>query len=137
MRSMLNGVNSAGLTTTVQPQASAGAICHIPIIIGKFHGMMAHVLSADTRERFTGVTTLNLDQFLGVLLEQVRRTLEDSPPVRGTHSAPDFQSSPSGLHRYIHIRLTSQCNRSKGHLVAGSMSSEYSPRGGEPLWLRL
>ena len=39
--SAVSGVNSAGLSTTVQPQASAGAIFHIPIISGKFHGMIA------------------------------------------------------------------------------------------------
>ena len=41
MRSAVSGVSSAGLSTTVQPQASAGAIFHMPIMSGKFHGTMA------------------------------------------------------------------------------------------------
>ncbi len=34
-------VSSAGFNTTVQPQASAGAIFHMPIMSGKFHGTIA------------------------------------------------------------------------------------------------
>ena len=40
MRSALSGVNSAGLTTTVLPAASAGANPHPAIAIGKFQGTM-------------------------------------------------------------------------------------------------
>ena len=40
-RSAVSEVFSAGFTTTVQPQASAGAIFHMPIISGKFHGTIA------------------------------------------------------------------------------------------------
>jgi hypothetical protein len=39
--SAVSGVNSAGLSTTVQPQASAGATFHIAFISGKFHGTIA------------------------------------------------------------------------------------------------
>ena len=35
-----NGVNVAGLKTTVLPQTSAGAIFHDGIAIGKFQGVM-------------------------------------------------------------------------------------------------
>ncbi len=35
------GVNSEGLSTTVLPQASAGATFQDSIISGKFHGAMA------------------------------------------------------------------------------------------------
>ena len=41
MRSAVSGVSSAGLRTTVQPQASAGATFHMLIISGKFQGTMA------------------------------------------------------------------------------------------------
>ncbi len=34
-----SGVCWAGLTTTVQPAASAGAILRVPIAVGKFHGV--------------------------------------------------------------------------------------------------
>ncbi len=37
--SAVSGVNSAGLSTTVLPQAIAGAIFHASISSGKFHGM--------------------------------------------------------------------------------------------------
>ena len=36
-----NGVCSAGLTTTVQPAASAGATLRVIIAFGKFHGVIA------------------------------------------------------------------------------------------------
>ena len=36
----MSGVVSAGLSTTVLPQASAGAIFHASISSGKFHGMI-------------------------------------------------------------------------------------------------
>jgi hypothetical protein len=39
-RRAVNGVVSAGLSTTVLPQASAGAIFHAAISSGKFHGMI-------------------------------------------------------------------------------------------------
>ena len=39
-RSALSGVCSAGLSTIVQPAASAGAIFHAAISSGKFHGMI-------------------------------------------------------------------------------------------------
>ena len=38
--SAVNGVVSAGLSTTVLPAASAGAIFHASISSGKFHGMI-------------------------------------------------------------------------------------------------
>jgi hypothetical protein len=38
--SAVSGVVSAGLSTTVLPQASAGAIFHAAIRSGKFHGMI-------------------------------------------------------------------------------------------------
>jgi hypothetical protein len=36
-----SGVCSAGLTTTVQPAANAGATLRVIMAIGKFHGVMA------------------------------------------------------------------------------------------------
>ena len=48
-RSIDSGVSSAGLTTTVQPQANAGAIFHMPIISGKFHGTMAATTPTGSR----------------------------------------------------------------------------------------
>ena len=38
--SIESGVCFAGLTTIVQPAATAGAIFRVPIAIGKFHGVM-------------------------------------------------------------------------------------------------
>ena len=38
--SAVSGVVSAGLSTTVLPQASAGAIFHAAMSSGKFHGMI-------------------------------------------------------------------------------------------------
>ena len=35
-----SGVDDAGLTTIVQPAATAGPILRVPIAIGKFHGVM-------------------------------------------------------------------------------------------------
>jgi hypothetical protein len=37
------------LTTSVQPQASAGAIFHMPIINGKFHGTIAATTPTGSR----------------------------------------------------------------------------------------
>jgi uncharacterized protein (UPF0210 family) len=39
--SAVSGVCSAGLTTTVQPAASAGATLRVIIASGKFHGVIA------------------------------------------------------------------------------------------------
>ncbi len=39
-RSVVSGVRSAGLITTVQPAASAGAILRVAIASGKFQGVM-------------------------------------------------------------------------------------------------
>ena len=38
--SIVSGVSSAGLTTIVQPAATAGPIFRVPIASGKFHGVM-------------------------------------------------------------------------------------------------
>ena len=38
--SVVSGVSAAGLTTTVQPAARAGAIFRVAIASGKFHGVM-------------------------------------------------------------------------------------------------
>ncbi len=38
--SVVSGVSSAGLITTVQPAASAGAILRVAIANGKFHGVI-------------------------------------------------------------------------------------------------
>ena len=37
--SMVSGVSDAGLSTTVQPAASAGPILRVAIAAGKFHGV--------------------------------------------------------------------------------------------------
>ena len=37
---VVNGVNAAGLTTTVQPAARAGAILRVAMAKGKFHGVI-------------------------------------------------------------------------------------------------
>ena len=42
-------VSSAGFITTVQPQASAGASFHMPIIKGKFHGTIAATTPTGSR----------------------------------------------------------------------------------------
>ena len=39
MASAVSGVSAAGLSTTVQPAASAGAILRVAIAAGKFHGV--------------------------------------------------------------------------------------------------
>ena len=39
--SAVSGVAEAGLSTTVQPAASAGAILRVTIVAGKFHGVTA------------------------------------------------------------------------------------------------
>jgi hypothetical protein len=41
MASAVNGLAEAGLSTTVQPAASAGAILRVTIVAGKFHGVTA------------------------------------------------------------------------------------------------
>ena len=40
IRSAVSGVCSAGLSSTVQPAASAGPSFHAAISMGKFHGMI-------------------------------------------------------------------------------------------------
>jgi hypothetical protein len=42
-------VISAGFTIIVQPHASAGAIFHMPIISGKFHGTIAPTTPTGSR----------------------------------------------------------------------------------------
>jgi hypothetical protein len=42
MYSAVSGVSSAGLSTTVQPAASAGPILRVAIAAGKFHGVIEH-----------------------------------------------------------------------------------------------
>jgi hypothetical protein len=41
MASAVSGVSLAGLSTTVQPAASAGPILRVAIAAGKFHGVMS------------------------------------------------------------------------------------------------
>ena len=48
-RSAVSGVCSAGLSTTVFPQASAGATFHAAIDRGKFHGMIAPTTPTGSR----------------------------------------------------------------------------------------
>lgn len=45
----VSGVSSAGLQTTVQPAASAGAILRAIIAAGKFHGVMAATTPTGSR----------------------------------------------------------------------------------------
>ena len=42
-RSIVSGVSAAGLTTMVQPAATAGPILRVPIASGKFHGVIISV----------------------------------------------------------------------------------------------
>ena len=49
IRSADSEVSSAGFITMVQPQASAGASFHIPIISGKFHGTIAATTPTGSR----------------------------------------------------------------------------------------
>ncbi len=48
-RSAVSGVSSAGLSTTVQPAASAGPIFQAAISSGKFHGMIAPTTPTGSR----------------------------------------------------------------------------------------
>ena len=41
MITALNGVNSLGLSTTVQPAANAGATLHMIWLAGQFHGVIS------------------------------------------------------------------------------------------------
>ena len=41
--SIVSGVSWAGLTTIVQPAATAGPILRVPIASGKFHGVIIRV----------------------------------------------------------------------------------------------
>ena len=45
----VSGENSAGLCTTVQPQASAGAIFHVESMNGVFHGVITPTGPSGTR----------------------------------------------------------------------------------------
>ena len=49
----LAGTSSAGLKTTVQPYASAGATFHAGIAIGKFHGVMIPTTPSGSRSTST------------------------------------------------------------------------------------
>ena len=49
IRNSTSGVNSLGLTTTVQPVVSAAAIFQMPIISGKFHGTIAATTPTGSR----------------------------------------------------------------------------------------
>ena len=44
--SMVSGVSEAGLSTTVQPAASAGPILRVAIAAGKFHGVTSTAMPA-------------------------------------------------------------------------------------------
>ncbi|MNS79401.1 hypothetical protein D3C72_1130550 [compost metagenome] len=48
-RSAVSGVSSDGLSTTVQPAASAGATFHSAMASGKFHGTMAATTPTGSR----------------------------------------------------------------------------------------
>jgi hypothetical protein len=57
--SIESGVCFAGLTTIVQPAATAGPILRVPIAMGKFHGVMSRhgptgCLSTSSFERPSG-----------------------------------------------------------------------------------
>jgi hypothetical protein len=49
MRSAVSGVSGEGLSTTVQPAASAGATFHSAMASGKFHGTMAATTPTGSR----------------------------------------------------------------------------------------
>ena len=78
--SMVSGVSEAGLSTTVQPAASAGPILRVAIAAGKFHGVTSTAMPAGlccTRMRapVDGATRISPDiahRLLGEPAEEFR-----------------------------------------------------------------
>ena len=76
-----SGVCSAGLTTIVQPAATAGPILRVPIAIGKFHGVISrhgpdrlpHHEEAAAAVRRDGVAALDAHGLLGEPAEELGR----------------------------------------------------------------
>ena len=77
--SIVSGVSDAGLSTTVQPAASAGAILRVAIAAGKFHGVTSTATPAGlccTRMRAPELGARDdlaevADRFLGVPAEEL------------------------------------------------------------------
>ena len=76
---MVSGVSEAGLRTTVQPAANAGAILRVPMAAGKFHGVTSTAMPA------------------GLCWTRIRAPVEGaretSPMLRGASSAYQRKNS--------------------------------------------
>ena len=115
---------SAGFSTTVQPQASAGAIFHMPIISGKFHGTIAaddaHRLAHRVGERVRpGRDDLSVD-----LVGQARVVAERVHHRRQVLAA-DRRDRLAGVERLeLHQRILVALDE------VGELHQQASPVGG-------
>jgi hypothetical protein len=81
------GTSSAGLNTTVHPYASAGAIFHAGIAIGKFHGVMTPTTPSGSRSTSTSTP--------GRTLRMCSPGMRSASPAKNRNSCAARRTSPT------------------------------------------
>ena len=119
--SAVSGVSVAGLSTTVQPAASAGPILRVAIAAGKFHGVTS-TADADRlpqHDNLVGAARRRLhrscaaDGLLGVPAEELRGV---ATSARASASALPFSRTMSSARLFTPLRH--QRERSHQHVAA-------------------
>ena len=95
------GTSAAGLNTTVLPKASAGAIFHAGMAMGKFHGVM--IPTTPTGSRAISTSTPGRTESM---LAPVMRTASPAKnlkmcPARSTSATPSARTFPSSRDRSV------------------------------------
>ena len=109
---VVNGVNAAGLITTVHPAANAGPILRVPIANGKFHGVIA----------YTGPT--------GCFIVNNR-----VPPLGATAYRPETRTASSENHRknsapYVNSARASASGLPISNVINNAKSSARATNNG-------
>ncbi len=69
-----------------------------------------HVLAPHGRKRLAGIQTLDLDQFLLMLLQQRCRALQDAAAFGGAQRAPNLQRRARRADSFVHVGLAALRN---------------------------
>src|SRR5215813_531468 len=107
--SMVRGVSEAGLSTTVQPAASAGPILRVAIAAGKFLGVPAEELgrigdlAARIRERLAVFNRDQLGEPLGVAHDQLERLAQNLAALARLLGGPGRERGARGIDRGLRV----------------------------------
>ena len=119
--SAVSGVAEAGLRTTVQPAARAGAILRVTIVAGKFHGVTAATGPTgwrNTQYRFPGWGE-------GIHSPVIRRASSANQPKYPSENWTSFFASSNGL---PFSRVTSRARSSRRSSMSSWIRSRNRPR---------